>query len=515
MPQYAACRAAATISCDGAGGATQQTWTATVNHLDRKSLMRISQFFLCLSAVLLTLVVALAINHFVERRSTERLTASLLSELALQEELMAGSHSDHAVYPHVVTDLSFVMNPGLARATWKARAGEDYPINTIGLRGSEITSKPAGTKRIVLVGDSVLFGWRLSAEEMLDRQLRELLADRTFPGQYEVATVALPGWNTVDQDAFLRSHLARLDPDYVVWSLLRNDFADSPGAVPPGVLASWASPQKSREVPLSLVGGSMIIPAPSLLQRLGSNVRRIADFSSEFGIPVSVLWWREQDRVLVDAVLEDSEIGLRLLCVPHTLRFARDKWCIASDDCHPTYWANQQLAIALVDELMAVGMVDRQAERAEDAETVRLFREASRPSTRSDRDRYLARPIEPIGGSITPLRNSGALVGLVGSKMQRNGVFVFRKSGHVKSLRLELTVPYRRPGPPQSVSLIVRSTAGVIAEDLVVVRERMDYTIKLAESTNGFYEVSWEFAFSECEAPGQCYAAELVEAAIL
>ena len=350
---------------------------------------------------------------------------------------------------------------------------------------------------------------------MLDRQLRELLADRIAPGRYDVATVALPGWNTVDQDAFLRSHLARLDPDYVVWSLLRNDFADSPGRSLLGSRLVGIAPEVTRGSPFScgrILDHTRSIAASTPSGQCSTHRR----FSSEFGIPVSVLWWREQDRVLVDAVVEASAIDLRLLCVPHSLRFARDKWCIASDDCHPTYWANQKLAIALVDELMAVGMVDRQAERAEDAETVRLFREASRPSTRSDRDRYLALQMEPIGSSITPARNAGALVGLVGSKMQRNGVFVFRKSGHVESLRLELTVPYQRPGPPQSVGLIVRSAAGVIAdENLVVVRDRMDYTIELADSANGLYEVSWEFAFSECEAPGQCYAAELVEAAIL
>ena len=112
-----------------------------MNQLDRRSLTRISQFFLGLSAVLLTLVVVLVVNYFAERQNLERLTASLLSEQALQEELMAGSTSDQVAYPHVVSDLSFVLNPGLQRATWKAPESEDYPVSKIGLRGPEITRK--------------------------------------------------------------------------------------------------------------------------------------------------------------------------------------------------------------------------------------------------------------------------------------------------------------------------------------------------------------------------------------
>ena len=59
--------------------------------------------------------------------------------------------------------------------------------------------------RIVIVGDSRVFGWKLSDAERLQVALQDTL-ERIAPNQrFEVVTVALPGWN-VDAEFNDREH---------------------------------------------------------------------------------------------------------------------------------------------------------------------------------------------------------------------------------------------------------------------------------------------------------------------
>jgi lysophospholipase L1-like esterase len=103
----------------------------------------------------------------------------------------------------------------------------DYPIE----------SKPAGTYRIVCLGDSVTFGYRvpvvwpdkpteydpewLPYPMILEKQLRAANPNR----QFEVFPMAVPGYTSHQGLAWLRRDIDRLQPDMVIASFGWNDVS--------------------------------------------------------------------------------------------------------------------------------------------------------------------------------------------------------------------------------------------------------------------------------------------------
>src|SRR5262249_34935256 len=82
--------------------------------------------------------------------------------------------------------------------------------------------------RIVLLGDSVAFGWGLTAEQGLGPVLERLLAEHRAPDArpVEVRVVAVPGWNTHNSTRFLLDHWDRLRPDIVLFMPVANALSD-------------------------------------------------------------------------------------------------------------------------------------------------------------------------------------------------------------------------------------------------------------------------------------------------
>lgn len=117
-------------------------------------------------------------------------------------------------------DLRYVGRPGA-----RLRYGDVlYRHNRLGLRGPEPASpKPSALLRILVLGDSVAYGWGVAEEEtfarILERRLRERL-DRPV----EVVVGALPGYNTRDQAALLERLAPRLEPDVVLVAAFANDI---------------------------------------------------------------------------------------------------------------------------------------------------------------------------------------------------------------------------------------------------------------------------------------------------
>ncbi|HEX5011711.1 MAG TPA: hypothetical protein VFY71_15065 [Planctomycetota bacterium] len=82
--------------------------------------------------------------------------------------------------------------------------------------------------RLLVVGDSVAFGFGLDDDQTLACRLEALLADVRRPGDPPVAcfTVALPGWNHRNAVHFVLDHIDELDPDLVIYVPVANDLND-------------------------------------------------------------------------------------------------------------------------------------------------------------------------------------------------------------------------------------------------------------------------------------------------
>lgn len=105
----------------------------------------------------------------------------------------------------------------------------EVPIrtNSLGLRSAEVTEpKPAGVFRILVLGDSVTFGWGLRGEDTYPSQLASLLATLRPNQRFEVINAGVSGYGTWQQASWLQDTGLDLQPDVIVVQTHLNDASD-------------------------------------------------------------------------------------------------------------------------------------------------------------------------------------------------------------------------------------------------------------------------------------------------
>ena len=97
-------------------------------------------------------------------------------------------------------------------------------LNSHGLRDDEIPyNKPAGEKRILVLGDSVTFGWGVSQGETFSDRMEYLLNE--LPGErWQVINSGVNGYNTEQEATYLRIEGMRYSPDFVLLVYVSNDM---------------------------------------------------------------------------------------------------------------------------------------------------------------------------------------------------------------------------------------------------------------------------------------------------
>jgi len=114
--------------------------------------------------------------------------------------------------------------------------GVDVRTDDLGLRVRLAGEPGPDARKVLVLGDSVAFGWGLAPEEVLSEQLERILSDAQGPGAPEVAVrcVAIPSWNQRNAFQFVLDHLDRLRPSVVLWLHVANDLNDSFGVYETG-----------------------------------------------------------------------------------------------------------------------------------------------------------------------------------------------------------------------------------------------------------------------------------------
>lgn len=108
------------------------------------------------------------------------------------------------------------------RPAARVRAEVEYRINRLGMRNPEVAEeKPAGVRRIAVLGDSIAFGYWVAEEQAFPRQLEALLGG---PGRVEVLDFGVPGYNLEQEIETLRVKALRFEPDVVVVAFCLNDL---------------------------------------------------------------------------------------------------------------------------------------------------------------------------------------------------------------------------------------------------------------------------------------------------
>lgn len=501
-----------------------------------ESLEQLARILLAVSSVSIVTALGLGAYLFFQWNVIAELRGQLLSEIDLQTELLAEQELDQAVMPHFSPEVGFVLNPYLKESTLWGFDGRAYSINWLGLRGPNIAAKQKGTTRVVIVGDSVLFGWHLEDDDRLSEILnRRVDREPGLHSRIEFVTAALPGWNVRSEVAFLERHIRLLDPDAIVWWAIPNDIEDVAGVIPPGRLASWASPQKVQESPFAMLSsfhlsklGALV---PSIRKKQVENIERVEKFQEKYPVPVFMIGFPG-----LDAYVETHSFSPNRIHIPREI-LRDERWSLTPTDGHPSPWANRQLASGILHELIRGGIVPEIAMDPEESAIGLSFGEAGHVSAALEESpasavAALVAGEDPSGReSMAPgawrqipeafaleNRDKSVVYGVdLNARMAKTGAILLRGDADQASqeivIRLEL--PANMSKFPGSSVWTVRDRFGGAtraAIDLEAHEREFRIPVPLRVDGDSIFEISWEFDYSECDTASRCWSARLLAA---
>lgn len=122
--------------------------------------------------------------------------------------------------------LGWALEPNASLRSVDNEKGLDYTIrtNSLGLRDRKVTrAKKPGTKRILIIGDSIAYGTGVDAEWRFSDFLSRALGD-----SFEVLNAGVCGWGTDQELLFYENRGKALEPDYVILSFtMANDVLNN------------------------------------------------------------------------------------------------------------------------------------------------------------------------------------------------------------------------------------------------------------------------------------------------
>lgn len=102
---------------------------------------------------------------------------------------------------------------------------EHPEISPQGLRGQEaVIPKPAGVKRVLVLGDSLAYGLFVPAGETFPREMERLLKQKD--NAFEVINAGVNGYTTFNEVRFFQSEGVRYEPDHVILAFCFNDIVN-------------------------------------------------------------------------------------------------------------------------------------------------------------------------------------------------------------------------------------------------------------------------------------------------
>jgi len=134
------------------------------------------------------------------------------------------------LFPRYVTDSPYGIRVNVPNATYWHTSPEmkvRFDINSMGIRSDrEYTfEKPAGTIRIIGVGDSFTQGYEVDLHETYLYRLEELLLAKGYP--VEVINLGVSGYGNAEELILLTEFGFRFAPDFVVVGYFQNDLDDN------------------------------------------------------------------------------------------------------------------------------------------------------------------------------------------------------------------------------------------------------------------------------------------------
>lgn len=229
-----------------------------------------------------------------------------------------------------------------------------YAINAFGLRSPEIAAtKPAGVKRLLLLGDSFTEGVGVQASETYARHLQAALDGVRGSERWEVINAVVASYSPLLEYLFLKNRGLTLDPDVVILALDLSDFFDD---IQYSALARFDDQGEPIAVtpptdPVHSPAGRALVGVKDFLKyntrtynfvcrRLASLLaKRSLNFSGDValdkygalrGDPSALddrSWWRTYDYLQrIHAVLKARDIEFWIAVYPYGLQISAKEW---------------------------------------------------------------------------------------------------------------------------------------------------------------------------------------------
>ena len=239
---------------------------------------------------------------------------------------------------------------------WRMRPGfhrkRDWTVNSLSLRGAEVSEKRSGEYRILSLGESTTFGWHVAEDEtyssLLDRSLGALGRD------IRVINAGVAGYTLFQGVTYLEHRGLRLEPDLVMVYFGINDFLKVAFRAERDVLVDLANAGLTdrelfarRQRPIARMAATLrrhsnlvrLISLPKTPER--ESVRR----SGKRRVPVDDRRWLLQR---VRALCAENETDL-VIVIPWYRFFDGHAWLLREADAWP-----EVMVVDLPEELSGV-----------------------------------------------------------------------------------------------------------------------------------------------------------------
>lgn len=239
------------------------------------------------------LVGALAVGELAARLirgrdlTPEQLAERLHRSERTEVEVVTTGNLGGIVKPSAVPDIVYELKPS---RRWVFQSGVTR-TNSHGFRGEEWTARrPAGTLRVVGIGDSVMWGWGVDQDLIYTARLERSLLGALGGSRVEVLNCACPGYNTVQEVATLEHRCLQFEPNAVLVGFVRNDWTapffvrDPAGGrlVSSSVLARWIEEGKYDR----RQGTRPSLEQYEGTEKAAASLRHLADLARQRSLPV-------------------------------------------------------------------------------------------------------------------------------------------------------------------------------------------------------------------------------------